>query len=456
MKKLLSLFIFFLQVLAFGSSREILVLNVMRDVDAGLSHYIDLGFERAERDSIHTVVLHMDTYGGGVKEADEIVDRITGFDGTVVVFVDSKATSAGSYISVSCDSIYMTSDATIGASTVIDQNGTVQSEKIQSHMRSRFRALAESKGGDSVLVDGEKVFRWKRDPKIAEGFVGKALGTDTAEVYSFTTGEAREKGFCDGTFNDIDEVISFLGFSPEEKVEFQLDPENALVAFFLNPVVKSILIMMILGGVYMELKSPGIGLPIGVAVLGVVGYFVPDYLHGLLEVWELLLFIIGVVLIAVEVFVIPGFGAAGISGIVLVLTGLLFSMIGNVGFDFRPVPLGALQNAFAVMCSSVFLGSLFIIFAGLALVKSKRFKSLTIQESITENATGIDKNQQNKYVGKTGTAITDLRPSGRIKIEDEIYDAVTQGGFVSKGANVKVLSRRGVSFVVKEIKSPQV
>ena len=434
----------------FANNSKVLILKIMDNIDPRMWHYVDLGFKKAEADSISTVILHMDTYGGAVADAENIVKRIQRFNGTTIVYIDSKAASAGSFISVACDSIFMSKDATIGASTVVDQNGTVLPEKIQSHMRSRFKAVAESHGGDTLVVDGDTLFKYHRDPGIAQGFVGFGLQTDSAKVFSFSAGEAIQKGFCEGIVSDIDGLVGRLGFSENDVVEYELDPENSVIAFFINPVVKSILIMMILGGVYMEMKTPGFGIPISVALLGVVGYFVPDYLHGLLEAWELLIFIIGLILIAVEIFVIPGFGFVGITGIVFMMTGFMFSMIGNVGFDFRPVSKGALQSAFGVISVSIFAGSIFLVLLGMILIKSNRFKSFTVQGSIDKNAAGIDKADKYSLDGKEGEAVTDLRPSGRIRIGDELYDAITQGGFISKGESIRVLERKGISLLVKK------
>ena len=179
----------------------------------------------------------------------------------VIAFIDMQAASAGALISIACDSIYMRSGS-IRISIVVNQNGEVMPDKYQSFMRGMMRSTAEAHGRRS---DGS----WFRDPAIAEKMV------DTAGVLSFTPDEAIEAGYCEGKAESIDEVISIMELDDCEIVHQQLSWIERFILMMLSPVLQGIFLMMIVGGIYFEVQSPGLGLPSVIALLGAVLYFSP-------------------------------------------------------------------------------------------------------------------------------------------------------------------------------------
>ena len=200
------------------------------------------------------------------------------------------------------------------------------------------------------------------------------------------------------------------------------------------------------------MQTPGIGFPLGVAVLAAALYFAPLYLEGLAQNWEMIIFIIGIILVALEIFVIPGFGITGASGIILIITGLTLALIDNNIFKIEG--FGALDKvfkAFLLVVGSIAIAFLLSIYLSKKLFTSTMFKGLALDASQpqSEGYVSFD-SRQKELIGKTGMAYTVLRPSGKVEIEDEIYDAVSDIGFIEKGASVKVIrDEAGQLYVIK-------
>ena len=423
--------LFFLTNILSAQNKSCLIVDIHSQIDPRSSRYLTLALEEAQTSGYSAILIDMNTYGGTVADADKMVSAILETDVPVYVYIDKNAGSAGSFIALACDSIYFTEGAVMGASTVVTQDMSVLPEKIQSYQRTKMRSVAETKG---------------RNPKIAEELVGINLQTDTAFVRVLTYSEALELGFSEGTYGSQKELIDFLGFA-DTKV-FSLSTSDQLSQFFLNPSVKAILIIMIFGGLYLEIKTPGFGFPIVVSLVGVIGYFVPDYLYGFLENWELLIFVLGVFLLVLEIFVIPGFGLAGVLGIMAIFLSLFLSMIGNVFFFFFFVNGEAISTAFQTVGIGFLLAIVLLFLSASLLYKSKRFRKMTVQATID---TKINESLKN-HEGKQGITSTDLRPSGKVIIDDVVMDAMSGGEFIECGREVIVVGRSNAQIVVRENK----
>ena len=213
------------------------------------------------------------------------------------------------------------------------------------------------------------------------------------------------------------------------------------------------MILIIFGGIYFELQTPGIGFPIAAAIIAAALYFAPLYLEGLAAHWEIALFFVGLVLIALELFVIPGFGVAGVSGIALAVSGLALSMIGNVGleFDFLPGQVIIRSLTIALAASSISLiGSIFL---AVKLFETSAFSRLILNASVSKELGYVGTSTKEfDLIGKTGKAYTDLRPSGKVEIEGEIYDATAESGFIEKETPVKVINYTTAQIKVRSLK----
>lgn len=419
--------------------------NIKQDITRATWRQTQQAFEAADSLGADLFLIHMNTYGGTVLDADSIRTRILQSRIPVHVFIDNNAASAGALISIACDSIYMRSGGSIGAATVVNQTGQAMPDKYQSYMRSTMRATAEAKGKKIVIVDNDTVEQWRRDPKIAEAMVDPSVFIegiiDTGKVLTLTPAEAVELGFCEGVAENVPEVMQKLGIEEYTIVEYQPSFIERIIGFLVSPVISGLLIMAIIGGIYFEMQTPGIGFPLGVAILAAVLYFAPLYLDGLAENWEILLFLAGLILIAVELFVLPGFGIAGISGVLLVFVALVLSLIENVVFDFEPVDTERLGVAVMTVVTGIFGGFILSLYLGRKLftAHSGPFKNLALNtvQDVKEGYLNVD----SSFIalkGKNGIAQTVLRPSGKVLIEGEVYDAVTEGGFIDKGEEVVV------------------
>ena len=421
-------------------------IDLKKNVGSTTWIYIQKGFEEARKANASTIIIEMNTYGGEVSYADSIRTKILNSDIPVIVFIDNNAASAGALISIACDKIYMSQAATIGAASVVDQTGQKLPDKYQSYMRATMRATAEAHGKDTVVTGNDTVVKWKRDPLIAEAMVDERTVVpnvaDSGKILTFTTQEALKYGYCDGTAENIREIIKKeSGNQPYELVKFKPTAWDNIKGFLMSPFFQGILIMLIIGGIYFELQSPGIGFALGVAITAAVLYFAPLYIDGLAANWEIILFVVGLILIGLEIFVVPGFGITGISGIFLVVSGLILSLLNNVNFDFKPIHPADSSKAILTVIGGLTLGFGLIIYLSNKIGSKGLFKKLALETTL-ENKKGYIgvPTEGVNIVGKTGIAYTVLRPSGKVKVDEKVYDAVSVNGvFIEKGTQIIVV-----------------
>ena len=419
---------------------RVLQLEIKDDIDPRMSRYIELALDAANMGEYDLVVIEMDTYGGLVTDAKDIVERLLDFEKPVFVFINKDAASAGALISIACDSIYMAPGASIGAATVVMGQGEAAPDKYQSYMRSTMRSTAEHTG---------------RNPEIAEAMVDENIEiegvTKAGEVITFTTSEAIKHGFCEGEVESIGELLAKAGVAEAKIDQFEISAIEKIIALFLNPFVSGILIMIIVGGLWFELQSPGVGFPILAAVIAAILYFIPYYLNGLAANWELVLFIVGIILIAIELVAIPGFGVLGISGIVLTVSSLILVMLGNDVFDFTLVPFKDIFRATATTLGAFAASFILLFLAGVRLTNTQFFKRVALS-TVQDRAEGYTaKFRKESLLGATGKAFTVLRPSGKVYINGEIFDGYTRGEFLLRDDPIEVISEEGTTLLVKKI-----
>ncbi len=402
-------------------------IRLDQDIDLSSQRLVTLGLEKAELAGADYVILDLNTYGGAVNAADSIRSALLRYEKPVVAYVNMQAASAGALISIACDSIYMKTGSSIGAATVVNQTGDVMPDKYQSFMRGMMRSTAQATG---------------RDPKIAESM------TDTANVLSMTPTEAIEVGYCEGICESEYEVAEKVTGGKEfviKNMEDDMTWLDKLIQLLLNPLLQSIFMMMIIGGIFVEIRTPGIGLPLITALVGALLYFAPGYLGHLVESWEIILFTVGLVLIGIEIFVLPGFGVCGISGIIAVVVALAFAMVDNAELfhwdgtlNLQPIiqPLGiVILSATAAIFGSVWLVK--------KLYPTRSFDHIALRQEMKaeEGFTGVVSGLEG-LVGETVTVFTDLRPGGKVMTADgRILEATLKfGGFATKGDSLKVVS----------------
>ncbi|CAK7043898.1 MAG: hypothetical protein PETM_01834 [Petrimonas sp.] len=417
-------------------------INIKENIGSNTWVYLQNGMHQALNKNADCILLHMNTYGGSVTEADSMRTAILNFQLPVYVFIDNNAASAGALISIACDSIFMRSAASIGAATVVSgQDGSKAPDKYQSYMRGMMRATAESHGRDTVIQNRDTLIEWKRDPKVAEAMVDEKIVipgfADSTQILTLTASQAVELHYCDGIAENINQIaVQYLGYRDYDLETYNPTLYDRIKGLLMNGVLQAILIMLIIGGIYFELQTPGIGFPTAVAVTAALLYFTPLYLTGYAQNWEVLLFVLGLILIVFEIFVIPGFGVAGISGIILVFTALILALVGNIHFDFSGLSLRQLFRAIMVVFAGIGMGLALIIYMSSRIGKPGIFSRVALV-SDQEGYVSVPM-EPLTLVGQTGIASTVLRPSGKIRIGDQHYDAVSMKGFIEKGDEVVV------------------
>ena len=439
-----------------AEKKEVVIyrININSEINPTSHIYLINGLKEANAMNADAILLHLNTYGGALVDADSMRSAILYNPIPVYVFIDNNAASAGALIAIASKEIYMREGASIGAATVVDgASGEPMTDKYQSYMRSIIRATAEAHGKKAIINGNDTVYEWIRDPKIAEAMVDERIYipnvVDSGKVLTLTAQEAVKLGFCDGIAENVNEVITqYMGYKDYKLAEYRPTLLDNLKGFLMNPAFQAVLIMIIIAGIYFELQTPGVGFPTFAAVGAAILYFTPLYLDGLVQNWEIIVFIIGIVFVFLEIFVFPGFGISGILGILCIGVGLVFALLNNNYFSFKEVQMPDISRAFLTVLSGLVLGFIIIFWLSTRIGEKGMFRKVALITDL-ENAGSVDP-EIHGLIGKTGTAMTVLRPSGKIMIDNEMYDAVSNQGFIETGRNVKVVRFENMQLYVEE------
>ncbi len=437
MKKMIFIFAVFSLLTGNLMGQKVYLAHIEGDIDLGLSPYVKRIVEEAQANFADAIVFEINTFGGRVDAATQIKDAILDSKVPTIAFINKRAISAGALIALSCEKIIMVPGASIGATTVVDQTGEKQAEKYQSYMRSEMRSTAEKNNRRTDIAEGmvdERV--------VVEGLV------DSTQLITLTSTEALYYGIADTVLTDINQVLIYAGLESADIIEEDTSWAEAFIRFLSHPIVSSLLIMIGLVGLFTEIKTPGWGLPGTAALIALALFFGSGYILELASVLEILIFVAGVILLAIEIFIIPGFGLFGILGIVAVIASLFLGLLS----DFQLVSSEMLS--YAVIQLAISLVATLVLIYGLSkfLPKTNMWNRLILETNITaKSGYGTEISDLDQLISKEGTALTDLRPSGTAVFNNKRYDVVTQGEYIVKGKNVKVLSVEGSKVVVGEI-----
>jgi len=409
-------------------------IPVTGTIENGLAPFVARALKEAARANASAAILDLDTPGGRVDAAERIVDAVRASPIPVYAFVNPRAFSAGAFIALAANGIYMTPGGVLGAATPVDGSGNKAPEKYVSAMRAEFRALAEARG---------------LDPRIAEAMVDETLEIPNlkpaGKLLTLSTGEAISVGFAKGEVNDITALLAAVGLPGATVMQISPNWAELLVRFLTNPVVSPLLLSLGMLGLLFEIKAGAFGLG-GLVSLTALGLFFGSHLLLGLAGWEeILLLGVGLIALGVEVFLLPGFGVAGILGIVLIASSMLLALLGA-----SPTGADVLQAAAVLAASLVVTGA--VLFGWLRhLPNSTRWNGLLLRHSTDASAGFISAPQRGELVGRTGVALTDLRPSGTGVFDDERLDVVTEGEFVHSGSSITVLRSDGYRHVVRAV-----
>lgn len=437
----LTFLLFTLAILAVGASAQrVFVIPIETEIDQSAFHHFRQGEREALESGANLLLVKLNTYGGALDAADSIRTALLRCPLPTVAYVDVNAASAGALIALACDSVYMAPAASMGSATVVNGAGEPMPEKYQSYMSTIMRATAEHHGRKSV---GDSMV-WRRDPAIAASMVNPEVSV------SLTASQAVECGYADGIAPNLGAVLADIDMAGAEVSYYQSTLTDDIMGFLANAAVRAVLVMLILGGIYMEMHTPGLGFAAAVSAVATVLYFLPMFVTGSMPAWLLLCFIIGVVLIALEIFVVPGFGVTGICGIIAIVMALVGGMLTNdavTGFDFR-----SLCNSLII----VGVGSLLAVGAIVYLTSSRgpkvfrKHTELMTELRVDDGFVGVDMSPV-RYIGQIGETVTDMRPAGKIEIGNTVFDAVSTGPFIAAKKQVKVTKYENAQLYVSEV-----
>ena len=431
-----SLIIILLLVSSSLAQQKVYVAFIEGDIDLGLAPYISRVVSDAENANADAIIFRINTFGGRVDAATQIKDAIIGTDLLTIAFINNRAISAGALIAISCQKIIMVPGSSIGAATVVDQAGEKVGEKYQSYMRSEMRSTAERNGRRTDIAQG----------MVDETFTIEGL-VDSTQLVTLTSNEAYEYEMADTLLESIDEVLKYFDLADAELVLERSNWAEDIVRFLNNPIISSILIMIGFFGLFAEIKSPGWGVPGTAGLLALTLFFGSSYILQLASIVEILMFIIGLGLILLEVFVVPGFGIAGISGILLIIASLFLALVGADPFiDMEAVSMAIIQLTVALVLSIIL-----IIVLAKFLPGTKIFKKFILSVEEKSEAGFVSHTTSEDMVGMKGEALTDLRPSGTAEIAGKRVDVVTDSEFIEKGSKLEIVEVEGIRVVVKEI-----
>ena len=401
-------------------------------IELGLAPFIARSIREAEAAGARAIVLDIETPGGRVDAAQQIVNALKEAKVPTYAFVNRRAFSAGALIALATDKIYMRQGAVIGAATPVSGQGEKAPEKIVSAMRSEMRALAEARG---------------LDPRVAEAMVDESIEipgiVEKGKLLTLTTDEAVRAGYAESVadWNALMLALHTVGAPVHDS---QVNWAEGLVRFFTHPMVAPMLLSLGFLALLIELKTPAFGLAgvFGAICLGL--FFGSHYLVGLAGKEELLLLAGGVALIGVEMFVLPGFGVAGLVGLVAVLGSVYLSLVSQLSSE------ADMSQAAGMLSAAI----LIVIIGAWALLRtlprSGRFsKSGVMLGRSTDRPSGYISNPiRDELVGLTGVALTDLRPAGAAQVGDERVDVVADSAYIAAGTAIRIVRSEGYRHVV--------
>lgn len=484
-----------------GFSQEnglVYVIDIRSEIGGGVSTYIKKGIQKAEQVQADAIIFDVDTPGGRVDAAVRIIRSIQTTSIPTIAFINRQAISAGAMISSACDQIVMTPGATIGDSAPVDAQGNEANEKAVTYIRATIRSTAERQGRNSdiaeamvdkrlvlVRLDNGDIVRMRPEEFLDEQDAGTQMEVLCAEgeLLTLTTREALDYGFVEtqaisisglleqyqivgyerdygdrietikmALTNDIyqykkqgskgDRYTSIKSLSNAKVERFVVTLADRVVFFVTSPYISALLLSLGGLGLLIEIRTPGFGVPGLLGILFIGLFFGGHMLNDIPQPWVPFIFVIGLGLIIIEVFVIPGFGIAGILGLML--------MFGSVFFVFFQ-STDDLRVALFWLSISVILTSVLAILATIYLPKSSPFEKIALSTvmSTDEGYHSAGTLDFHSFLGKTGVALTPLRPAGTARIENKRLDVVTVGDFIPQNTPIKVMDVEGSKIAVE-------
>lgn len=410
-----------------GAEKLVYVIPVEDTVETGLLAFINRSIKEAEDAGADLIIYKLHTPGGLVDAASDISKSFKSTSIPSVAFIDTRALSAGAYLALYADEIYMTPGATMGAAAVITGDGNAADKKSQSYWLQEMENAADSSGRNPLYAKA------MADTKVDL----PELGAPKGELLTLGPKEALEIGYSEGTVKNLDELLQTLGYEDAEVVNVEVTFAENVARFLTNPIVVSILLSIGSLGLVLELYSPGFGIPGLMGISALLLFFYGHLVAGLAGMETMILFILGVIFIVLEIFV-PG-GILGVLGLGAVITSF-FLATGNI------VETG-ISLLIAMVVTVVAMVLLFTVFGK----RIRLFDRIILRDSTNTEQGYVSNVSRIELVGQEGVTLTPLRPAGTAVIKEERIDVVTEGSFIGSNKRVRIVKAEGPRIVVREI-----
>lgn len=421
-----------------GDARPVYIIPVDGEVENGLYLVLNRAVRQAEKHNAAAIIFDMNTLGGRVDSAIKIRDRIIGTSIPTYTYVNTRAISAGAFIAISTGSIVMAPGSQIGAALPITmgaEGATAADRKFISYFTSEMRSTAKHRGYPDDVVRIVEAFC---DPDIAiEGIIEKD------DILTLDYEAAAEVGLAMYISDSLEAMLEREGLASAPIERFKYTATDRVARFLSNPVVMGLLMMVGWGGLFFEVRSPGVGFPGAIGVAALILYFFGSYLANLSGYMELIFFILGLALLLVELFVIPGFGIFGILGIVSMAGALFFALfnLAPAGFDF---PVTRLYTPSLTMVGALIAVVPMSFMIAKILPHTALYTSLQLEPpkpagDPAEGSVNAAEVPALPGRGESGTAVTDLRPAGVGTFAGQRFQVLTQGEFIDKGDRIEVV-----------------
>jgi len=418
-------------------------------IDLGLPPYIRRAIEEAEAHDAKAVIFDINTFGGRVDAATQIKDAILSSDVLTIAFINRRAISAGALISLSCEKIYMTGGGLIGAATAVDMSGKKGSEKVISFMREEMASTAEKRGRSKEIARGMVDEELNFTHLVIDGDsveVKDIEGRKEGKLISLTTDQALKYHIADGTAENMEALLDSLGYSSVDVIESRENWSEAVVRFLTNPVVASLLTTFGFLGILFELQSPGWGIPGFVGLTCLILSLSASYIAELATVSDMIFILSGLALLLLEILVIPGFGVVGVGGIGFIVYGLYLLLLPEV-----PVGEEILDQAMDGFLIGIVGAIIGLYLLGRIMIKTKFWEQLTAPDVQKKEDGYANTFGWESLTGENGIADSDLHPSGWVKVSNQRVFVVSEGEFIEKGTEIKVMSVDGNRILVREL-----
>jgi len=435
---------FFCTILAFSLSaqaEEVHVAKINGTIEGGVAAFVIRVMEEAEDAGASAVIFEIDTPGGALNAALTIRDAILYSEVNTIAFINPRAISAGALISLANDHIIMVEGGTIGAATAVDMQGNKASEKIISYFRNEMKATAEKTG---------------RPSQLAEAMVDEDVEVEDlapkGKLLTLTTEEAVKHGIAEhkiGEKNESEKLVAVLKHYKLEQASIVHQTTNwaeQAVRYITHPYVASLLMTLGFLGLIFEIQSPGwgIGGTLGLLCLGL--FFGSHLLVNLADWSEVLIFVLGIVLIFVDLFFIAGFGVLAIPGILMIFASLFLSLMGR----YELWTWNEISAVLTPMLMSVILTGVLGVLILRSLPRSKMWNRLVLNTEEKSSEGYVATRTYDDLLGATGTAFTDLRPGGTGLFDDRRVSITTEGDYITKNTAVTVIEVEGNRVVVRK------